>query len=54
MGGARVSEKHANFIVHNGTATAAHIEALIKHVAEAVKAKHNVDLETEVRIIGLD
>lgn len=52
VGGAQVSTKHANFIVHNGKATAADIETLIQQVADAVKAKHNVLLETEVRIIG--
>ena len=53
IGGAQVSEKHANFIIQQGKATAADIENLIKHVAEAVKATHNVTLETEVRILGV-
>jgi UDP-N-acetylmuramate dehydrogenase len=53
LGGAQVSEKHANFIVQHGKATAADIENLIKQVAEAVKAKHNIQLETEVRILGV-
>ena len=52
-GGARVSEKHANFIVNpKGVASAADIEWLIRHVQEVVKDKHGVDLETEVRIVG--
>ena len=53
QGGARVSEKHANFIVNpSGDATAADIEALIIHVRETVRARTGVDLEPEVRIIG--
>jgi len=52
IGGACVSDKHANFIVNTGTATAADIEQLIAHVAETVKQQHGVVLECEVRIIG--
>jgi len=53
IGGARVSEKHANFIVNPGrSAKAADIEALIAHVRDTVRAKTGVDLEPEVRVIG--
>jgi UDP-N-acetylmuramate dehydrogenase len=53
IGGARVSEKHANFIVNpRGGATAADIEALIAYVRETVRARTGVDLHPEVRIIG--
>ena len=53
IGGARVSEKHANFIVNpDGRASAADIEALIAHVRRVVREKTGVDLEPEVRIIG--
>ncbi len=52
IGGARVSTKHANFIVNTGTATAADLEALIEHVAERVLAVHGIALEAEVRIVG--
>jgi UDP-N-acetylmuramate dehydrogenase len=52
IGGACVSDKHANFIVNTGEATAANIENLIDHVAATVKQKHGVELEREVRIIG--
>lgn len=52
VGGACVSEKHANFIVNTGTATAAEIEALIGHVRDAVRRMHGLELETEVRIVG--
>ena len=53
IGGACVSEKHANFIVNpRRSAKAADIEALIAHVRETVRAKTGVDLEPEVRVIG--
>jgi UDP-N-acetylmuramate dehydrogenase len=53
LGGARVSEKHANFIVNpGGHARAADIESLIGHVREAVRARTGVELEPEVRIVG--
>ena len=53
IGGARVSEKHANFIVNpRGGARAADIEALITFVRDTVRAKTGVDLQPEVRIIG--
>ncbi len=53
IGGARVSEEHANFIVNPGRdAKAADIEALIGHVHDVVLARTGVDLEREVRIIG--
>lgn len=53
MGGARISEKHANFIVNpGGMATAADIEALIAHARETVKRSFGIDLVPEVRIVG--
>ena len=53
IGGARVSEKHANFIVNpQRRASAADIEALIEHVRRVVSEKTGVVLEPEVRIIG--
>lgn len=52
IGGAQVSEKHANFIVNTGTATATDIEALIVAVRATVLAQTGVDLHPEVRIIG--
>ena len=51
-GKACVSEKHANFIVNTGGATAAEIESLIKRVQREVKHKQGVLLEPEVRIMG--
>ena len=53
IGGARVSEKHANFIVNpDGAARAADIEALIAHARETVRARFGVTLEPEVRVVG--
>jgi UDP-N-acetylmuramate dehydrogenase len=52
MGGARVSEMHANFIVNDGSATAADIEQLIRHVQQTVEQQAGVRLTTEVRIVG--
>jgi UDP-N-acetylmuramate dehydrogenase len=53
IGGARVSEKHANFIVNaERRASAADIEALIRHVQRVVAEKSGVALELEVLIIG--
>jgi UDP-N-acetylmuramate dehydrogenase len=52
MGGACVSELHANFIVNTGNATAGDIERLIEHVRTVVERRFGVRLETEVRIIG--
>jgi UDP-N-acetylenolpyruvoylglucosamine reductase len=52
IGGAQVSEKHANFIVNTGSATAADIENLINEVRATVAAKTGIELHPEVRIIG--
>lgn len=52
IGGARVSEMHANFIVNDGTATATDIERLIAHVMRTVKERHGIELKPEVRIVG--
>jgi UDP-N-acetylmuramate dehydrogenase len=52
IGGATVSEKHANFIINSGSATAADIEALINEVRAAVERTSGIRLELEVRIVG--
>lgn len=52
IGGAAVSEKHANFIVNDGTASALHIEQLIQHVRHCVEEKAGVLLQPEVLIVG--
>ncbi|MEQ1590181.1 MAG: UDP-N-acetylmuramate dehydrogenase [Gallionella sp.] len=52
IGGAQVSEKHANFIVNVGGATAADIENLINQVQVVVQQKLGVALQCEVRLVG--
>ncbi|KQT36141.1 UDP-N-acetylmuramate dehydrogenase [Methylophilus sp. Leaf414] len=52
IGGAQVSEKHANFIVNLGNASAADIEALIERVKTTVHEKQGVELIQEVKVIG--
>ena len=52
IGGAEVSNKHANFIINRNNASAADIEALISHVQRSVAEMHGVDLVHEVRIVG--
>lgn len=51
-GDAQVSEKHANFIVNLGDATAADIERLIGTVQDTVRREKGILLECEVRIVG--
>jgi UDP-N-acetylmuramate dehydrogenase len=52
IGGAQVSEKHANFIVNVGGATATDIENLIKDVQEVVQRETGITLQREVKIVG--
>lgn len=52
IGGACVSEKHANFIINTGKASAADIENLIERVAETVASQQGIRLVREVHIIG--
>lgn len=52
IGGAVVSEKHANFIINNGHACSSDIENLIELVQNTVYEKHGIKLIPEVRIIG--
>lgn len=54
IGGAQISDKHANFIVNVGGARAADIEALIGLVKEKVKDRFGIELVSEVRIIGTE
>ncbi len=52
IGGACVSEKHANFIENQGNASAIDIETLIDYIQGQVKAKQGVSLQTEVCKVG--
>ena len=53
LGGAMVSEKHCNFLINSGNATATDIEALGEEVRRRVKAATGVTLEWEIRRIGV-
>lgn len=52
IGGAKISERHANFIINEGEATANDVKELIDLMKKTVKDKFNVSLEEEVRYIG--
>jgi UDP-N-acetylmuramate dehydrogenase len=52
VGGACVSQKHANFIINMGHATAADIESLMTHVQNVVMQQTGLLLKPEVRVIG--
>ena len=54
LGGAKVSEKHANFIVNDKEATTEEVLELIEKVKQRVYETHKVNLESEVRIIPYD
>jgi UDP-N-acetylmuramate dehydrogenase len=53
IGGAQVSEKHCNFLVNSGTATAADLEQLGETVRARVKSNSNIELHWEIRRIGV-
>ncbi len=52
LGGAQVSEKHANFIINTGHARSCDVENLIALVMETVEKNYAVKLHPEVRVIG--
>ncbi len=52
MGGAVVSEKHANFILNHENATATDIYRLIRHIQETVYRETGIRLETEISLLG--
>ena len=51
IGGARISEEHANFIINDGGATEAEIKMLIALMKNAVFAQYNIVLEEEIRYL---
>jgi UDP-N-acetylmuramate dehydrogenase len=53
VGDASVSQKHANFIINHGNATAEDLEQLITHVQREVERLHGVRLVPEFRVMGL-
>lgn len=52
IGGAKISEMHGNFIVNAGNASAADVLALIQHVKDTIFSLYEIEMETEVEIIG--
>ncbi len=52
IGGAQISTMHGNFIVNAGNATAEDVLQLIEYVQKTIFEKHQVQMETEVEIIG--
>ncbi len=52
IGGAQISEMHGNFIVNAGNAKAFDVLQLIEYVKKTIMEKYNIQMETEVEIIG--
>lgn len=52
-GGARFSEMHANFLINDGTASAADLEGLVEEIRAAIAEREGVDMHWEVKRIGL-
>jgi len=52
IGGAQISEMHGNFIVNTGGASAQDVLSLIELIKHTIKDKFDVDMHTEVEIIG--
>lgn len=52
VGGAKMSDKHCNFLHNDGTATAADIEHLCNDIAQAVYEKNGIELELEIKKVG--
>lgn len=52
IGGAQVSMKHAGFIINTGQATTEDVLKLIAHIQHVVKERFQVELETEVKVMG--
>ena len=54
IGGAKVSEKHCNFLINTGKATAADIETLGDTIVQKVKENTSITLEWEVKKMGIN
>ena len=52
IGGAKVSEKHANFIINYNNATSSDIKELIEFIKKEVKEKYNVELKVEQEFVN--
>lgn len=53
VGGVKISEKHANFFINEGSGKAADVYALITAAKNAVRDQFGVDLELEIRLVGV-
>jgi len=51
IGGARISDRHANFIVNRGAASSGDVLKLIEFIREKVSKNYNIDLELEIEIV---
>ena len=51
IGGAKVSEKHANFIINSGNATGEDVKRLITEIKDKVKEKYDIDLKIEQEFV---
>lgn len=51
VGGAQVSEKHSNFIINRGNATAENVKDLIEQIKSAAKEKFGVEMKEEIEIV---
>ena len=54
IGNAKISDKHCNFFINDGKATAKDLEDLINKVKEKVYEKTKINLELEIKIIGIN
>ena len=54
IGGASVSEKHANFIQASESCTAADVRAVIEHVRAEVRRETGIELRSEVTLVGFE
>lgn len=54
IGGAEISEQHANFIINTGKAKAKDIQQLMQLCQKSVQEKFGIDLEPEIRLIGFE
>jgi len=52
IGGAQVSEKHCNFLINTGNATAADLETLGEEIIKRVRDKSGITLEWEIKRMG--
>ena len=53
IGGAQMSEKHCNFMINTGKATAEDLEVLGETIRDKVRETQNVDLQWEIRRLGI-